>query len=114
MNNNKLKLPKNELHALKIFKSRLRTSLKTDQPELTLFGSYARGDFRKDSDLDLLVVLKKVILNKKNLISDLATDLFLQFNTDLSPHIYSKKEFQKLSQLETPFTLMVKKEGIRL
>lgn len=40
--------------------------LKVSDPEMIiLFGSYARGDFGTDSDLDLLVVLKGVELPRK-------------------------------------------------
>lgn len=114
MNHHIAKLSKDNQLALNVFKKQLNSNFNADQPELILFGSYARGDFKKYSDVDLLVLLKKATLKKKEQISDLATDLFLKFNTDLSPHIYSKKEFQTLAQLETPFTLMVKKEGIKL
>ncbi len=108
------KLPKNDLQAIRDFKMQLNISLKADSPKLILFGSKARGDFRNDSDLDVLVILKKSTLGKKNYISGLATDLFLKYQTDFSPHIYSEKEFKKLSDLQTPFTQMVKKEGVKL
>lgn len=108
------KLPPNDLEAIKNFKKQLNTSLKNDSPKLILFGSKARGDFRNNSDLDILVILKRSTLAKKNFVSDLATDLFLKYQADLSPHIYSEKEFKKLSNLQTPFTQMVKKEGVKL
>ena len=112
--NNKLKLLKNDQQALDVFKKQIKSDFSVDKPELILFGSKARGDFKKHSDVDLLVVLKKATLKKKTQISNLATDLFFEFNANLSPHIYSKKEFQNLVQLQTPFTLMVKQEGIKL
>ncbi len=110
----KKKIPTNEMQALKDFKQKINSALKSDKPNLILFGSKARGDFNLNSDLDLLVLLQKNTLKKKNLISDLATELALKFNIDLSPHTYSKKEFQNLSNLQTPFTQNIIQEGVRI
>ena len=40
---------------------RIKSSLNTTEPEATviLFGSYARGDYKNDSDIDLLILLDK-------------------------------------------------------
>ena len=46
------------------------------QPEaIILFGSRARGDYKEDSDYDLLIVKDK-ITNKSKLIGDLYTEFF--------------------------------------
>jgi predicted nucleotidyltransferase len=39
----------------------IRSSVKKTEPGATviLFGSYARGDFQKDSDIDILILLDK-------------------------------------------------------
>ncbi|MBU4360442.1 nucleotidyltransferase domain-containing protein [Candidatus Parcubacteria bacterium] len=110
----KKKIPNNEIQMLRVFKQKINLSFKSDKPNLILFGSKARGDFNSNSDLDLLVLLQKNTLKKKNLISDFATELALKFDIDLSPHTYSKKEFEYLSNLQTPFTQNIKKEGMRI
>jgi predicted nucleotidyltransferase len=39
----------------------IQESVKASEPDATiiLYGSYARGDYRKDSDVDLLILLDK-------------------------------------------------------
>ncbi len=44
---------------LKTLTSEIKRMLKDNLVSLIVFGSYARGDFNKNSDIDLIVVLKK-------------------------------------------------------
>ena len=39
----------------------IKNSVKTTAPDATLilYGSYARGDYREDSDIDLLILINK-------------------------------------------------------
>ena len=53
----------------------VNTIVSTVNPEkIILFGSYARGDYEKDSDIDLLV-LKKGLKNER----EVANNLYLKF-----------------------------------
>jgi predicted nucleotidyltransferase len=53
----------------------VNTIVSTVNPEkIILFGSYARGDYEKDSDIDLLI-LKKGLKNER----EVANDLYLKF-----------------------------------
>ncbi|OGF21507.1 hypothetical protein A2Y83_04490 [Candidatus Falkowbacteria bacterium RBG_13_39_14] len=105
-------LSKQDKNALDEFKKKLADSSKYDLPNLILFGSKARGNARKNSDLDLLIIFKKLTPQKRWLVSDLATEIFLEREIDISPHVYSKKEYEDFLKLQTPFTLSIKKEGI--
>lgn len=109
-----VKLLEKEKIVLLDFRKRVNNAFSKDNPRLILFGSKARGDFKSDSDTDILVILKKLTPYKKRTVSDFATDIFLEKNIDISPHIYSEKEFNELSKLETPFMLSVKKDGVRI
>lgn len=107
-----VKLPKKDTIALSDFKHKLAQTLKNEKPKLILFGSKARGDFKRGSDIDVLIILKHSTPEKRRLISDLATDIFLKQKVDISPHIYSRDEYKKFRSLETPFTLLIKQDGI--
>jgi len=51
------------------------TIVSTVEPDkIILFGSYARGDFKKNSDIDILI-LKKGLKNERNVTNN----LYLQF-----------------------------------
>jgi len=45
--------------------------------KIILFGSYARGDYRKNSDIDILI-LKKGLKNERDITNRLYMDLFNQ------------------------------------
>lgn len=109
-----VKLLEKEKSVLFSFKKRVNNLFKKDNPRLILFGSKARGDFNSNSDTDVIIILKNPTLFKKRAISNFATDIFLDKNIDISPHIYSEKEFKELLALETPFMLSVKKDGVKI
>ncbi|MBI2459826.1 MAG: nucleotidyltransferase domain-containing protein [Parcubacteria group bacterium] len=109
-----LKIPLKDTIAIAYFKDRLARTLEDERPKLILFGSKARGDFKPGSDIDILIVLKRTTPEKRRLISDVATDIFLKQQVDISPHIYSSNEYKKLRSLETPFMLSVKQDGITI
>jgi len=48
--------------------------------EMKLFGSYARGDYSKSSDIDLMVRLSKVDRNIEEDLFNIAYDLELEYD----------------------------------
>ena len=81
---------------------------------LLLYGSRARGDYRPDSDWDLLVLLNR----PHNENSDFATISYplMELGFDLgqyfSVHTYSQQEWDKMSFL--PFYKNVERDKIQL
>jgi len=79
---------------------------------IILYGSYARDDFNKASDIDFLVILKdeKIsTLREIDYLTDQVFDLILKFNIDISYLPVSRKRFQNGN---VPLFYFVKKEGI--
>lgn len=109
-----------EKKALNEFKEKLLQKLGKDVLELKLFGSKARGDFKKTSDIgeisdtDIFIVLKKTSLRKEDLIFKIATDVSLKYTVDIAPKIFSKKEYDERLNLQVPFFLIIGKEGLSL
>lgn len=64
---------------------------------LILFGSRARGDYREDSDWDILVLTSKVAnAQLKNKIQDEIYDLELEFTQPVSTLIYEKEDWKTM------------------
>lgn len=85
--------------------------LKEDEnASVILFGSRARGDYREDSDWDILVLTDKKVdgaLRKK--ISDYIYDVELEYIQPVSTAIYNRNHWNELQI--TPLFRNVAKEG---
>ncbi len=101
-----------ESKAIEEFKQKITESYQV--VELKLFGSKARGDFGKDSDIDLLLVLKRVSERDKDKIYDLVNDVLLKHCIDLSVKIFSQKEYDYLNNIPSVFMQLVQKEAVSL
>lgn len=83
------------------YKSNLRDLYGNELVELILFGSYARGDFRKESDVDFAVVLKKPTVRPADEIlktSPISVQLELKYGMMLSTLPVSMEKKQNSMQ----------------
>lgn len=76
-----------------------------------LFGSYARGDYNRNSDLDVLIVLDTYKSRWDELVrsAELASDLSLEYNVAISRTIMSEEQWKKG---DLPMLMNVRVEGI--
>jgi len=89
--------------------------LQEPDAEIILYGSYARGDNRADSDLDLLILLQKdtVTFSDEKRISYPLYELELQTQQVISPFIKSKSSWYE-KYPNTALFINIKKDGITL
>jgi predicted nucleotidyltransferase len=81
--------------------------------EVILYGSRARGDNKRDSDWDVMILLKQKNVDKKieqtfrhNLL-----DLELEIGVPISVFVYSKSDWEGKYSI-TPLFKSIKKDGI--
>ena len=82
---------------------------------LKLYGSAARGDWSKDSDIDVLVVLDRVAKDDSDwLVEKAFSSGVLGHGVVIQPVFMSEADFQKLKSRERRFAIEVEKEGVAL
>jgi len=76
-----------------------------------LFGSYARGDYDENSDLDVMIVLDNYESYWEELVRsvELASDLSLEYNVMISRTIMTEEQWRKG---DLPVLRNVRAEGI--
>ncbi|UBM61112.1 nucleotidyltransferase domain-containing protein [Candidatus Sulfidibacterium hydrothermale] len=83
--------------------------------EVILYGSYARGEEKSTSDIDILILLDQddISLNDEIKIAYPLYEIEYSTGVIISPLILSKKKWNKLHRI-TPFYENILNEGIRL
>ena len=103
-----------EQRALKRFKAAAESLLKDNLLDLRLFGSRARGEGTDESDLDVLVVLRRKDRAVCRRIVEEALEIDLVYDTNLAPTIFSAEEYQQNKEYQTPFYRNVERESLPL
>ncbi|MEW6102723.1 MAG: nucleotidyltransferase domain-containing protein [bacterium] len=99
---------------IKKFVKEIKHSLKDNVVFIGLFGSRARGDFNKESDIDILIVVKEKSLLVRDRIFDIMFEIDPWYELMFSPRIMSLKEYEINKGMGSPFIDWVEREGIRL
>ncbi len=107
-----MRLNEKEQTALRKFKMILEKVLGDNLAEVRLFGSRARGDARKDSDVDVLVIISSGDWRISDVVYGIATDILLETEVCISPKVINRKEYDHLCDMENPFLKNVIREGI--
>lgn len=84
--------------------------------KIILYGSYARGDFRPDSDIDIMILLDMSDMDIKaysQKLSYMTYDFNLDNDLDIKPIAKSEDHFRKWL-VNYPFYANISKEGVVL
>ncbi len=96
---------------------RIKNKVHSIDPDATviLYGSYARGDYRPNSDIDLLILInkKKISWDDEKKISYPLYEIEIDTGTIISPLVYSKEKWKNPSVI-TPFYENVTNDGVEL
>ena len=98
---------------LKEFKEKLVELYQEQLIDVLLYGSYARGEQREDSDIDIAVILKGKIEPFKEIdrITEFSYDLSLKYSILISIHPVSDIDYFSRN---LPFILNLREEGISI
>lgn len=109
-------MPNNMRKIVEEFIKELQKLLGDRIKSIILYGSYARGDFNKKSDVDLMVLTdlnEKEIDVYRNKIWERCADIEIDEGIVISPLIRNIDEFYSWSEVK-PFYINILKEGVVL
>ena len=106
-----------ERHWLEEFRNTLRAAYGNAVEKALLFGSRARGDWRTDSDIDVMVIVKEEATGTQERIADMAIELVFDAEYwKAVPCVLTSTASEWTEGLTTGFAFhhAVDSEGIRL
>ena len=101
-------------HILGEYKSQMKQMLSVNLEKIILFGSYARGDYHEDSDIDLMILLHipgEEICNYTDGIYEKTYDIEEKYSVEINPCIQSSEVYMKWKKVY-PFFVNIEKEGV--
>ena len=110
----RVKLKSKDAAALEEFLRSLRVALGKTLVEAKLFGSKATGKDQPDSDIDVLIVVKKNGVEVEDRVLDIAFDVNLKHDVYISPRVIDTSILSDPVWSITPFLRALAKEGISL
>lgn len=96
--------------------SEIRKIYGTHLRQVILYGSYARGDYRANSDIDIMILLDISDMEIKAYgqnLSYMTYDFNFENDIDIKPIAKNEAHFRKWS-VNYPFYANIKKEGVVL
>lgn len=109
-------MPKNVNIEIQKFIDEIKKILGERLKKVILYGSYARGDYNKKSDVDIMILTDlsfEEIEDYRDKISDIAYDIELNTGIVLSPVIKNIEKYNSRINF-VPFYKNVEKEGVVL
>ena len=81
---------------------------------IILYGSYARGDFKQDSDMDIMIladIQPEEISNLADRIYDMTYDFEVKYEMEINPSIQSIQVYEQWKGVY-PFFMNIEKDGV--
>ncbi len=100
--------------AVNAFLDKLLAAYKTNIVKIYLFGSQARGEAQKDSDIDILIIASRSDWQLKHQISHIAADVGLEYDVLIDSHIVQENRWEELGEAGYRFYKNVMDEGVPL
>ena len=108
------RLSHNEREAIESFLARLWAQYPERIFQAILFGSKSRGDSHPESDIDVLLIADQDEWRFQHAISDIASDVSLEYSVLIGPRVISQARWAKMTQEHFGLCENVEREGIPL
>ncbi|MGV8146393.1 MAG: nucleotidyltransferase domain-containing protein [Alkaliphilus sp.] len=92
-------------------KKRLFSIKNLNVEKIVVYGSYARGEFHKESDFDVLIFTDTISRVVEDSITDIMVDLSLEYDLVVSLQLQETNEFYNYLDV-LPFFQNVENEGV--
>lgn len=93
---------------------RLRSELGQNLEEIRLYGSWARAEAHRNSDVDLAVIVRNDDLATWQLVQHEAAQLSLEHDMVLSVRLLSRHEWEEMCRLQTLYARELQEDGVPL
>lgn len=94
--------------------SALRSAFGDRLSDVTLFGSYARGEASEESDVDVLVLVDGLTSDELAQVADIATGVALARGVLLAPLPLDSHQFRSMHASGRRLALEIERDGERL
>jgi len=101
---------------LSVTYKRLQKIFWSQLEDILLYGSYARGDYDSESDIDIMVLVnmtKEEMCTYRREISDLSSEIDLEYNVFISITLQDTETFERFKTV-LPFYKNVLSDGISI
>lgn len=98
------------------FAKDMRRLFGTNLTSVLVYGSYARGEYTENSDVDVMILVKtpeNEIRNYTDQIADCAFEYLMKYGIDISPVVKNEEHFNYWVE-NLPYYRNVKEEGVRV
>ena len=82
--------------------------------KMVLYGSRARGDYGRDSDTDIAIVVRGLSMEMKHRMLNRVADIEFEYLRSLSTLILSEEDFLLLKKRERRIAADIEREGVPL
>gem|GEM_PF-249511 len=103
-----------ERKALAEYLTRLHEEFGEQVQRVILYGSKVRGDFDKESDIDLFLIVKGYDAKLEDELTRLVVDVDLKYDVLLSDFMASPERFERMASIREPLYQNLQSEGVDL
>jgi hypothetical protein len=103
-----------ERTAVKAFCYRLDERFPGEMLQVTLFGSKARGESDRWSDIDLLIFVREESWSLRGDISIIGADISLEFSVLIGPRVIGQQRWQRMKEQRFSLCQNIIAEGVPL